>query len=633
MPLLADSKEDLLNRIIGLTSVNIRTDLYRARSPVELGNLGTVLRLLNAPTIDELENHNDDRRNNRITQRVRSVRLVSKTLPRGTDVQEINKAFRMHLTEHLFLQGLPGTWNNRDTTLNALNWRSYETDDAFILNNIIPSMSRAELLEQKENVNSRLTSIMVLNDYNCGAASNTYFSTLVENGMLEAMPEYVLPMTQHPNHRVKLFKVIGIPEILGVHDMFVCTTNTYNTQVLLQTLAAALPTICAAVPEEIKPLVELAKDNMLRQNPDIADNLKNWCYVYYADYIANIDEAKRAAAINTLITQMSSGALASVERRIANVNDTINNYYAALRDSYRMLEVAQMEHLRLITGSGTEKIEELKNFLIASSNTYTNYDVRNDGAGNIKLSLLVNTPLLYWDEAQYKMLRESTRENRVTALGSAHKQYFDDILLNKSIILNMESGVSLNLSVANPSVMYADIADRQILLDDRKGMSNPHHRYHHCFGNNKTPIYNAIKEQDYITLLCQAAAAVAGINISDGTVMSKFFDTDRDLSELRDAKILTVAATKERISPREYFQRIKTVGNKSITEWLAVQNATPTTPTETAPIELPIEDQGEFAVPTAVPTAVTHQDIADAVTQAMEFEDEFEDTENNGDPF
>ena len=614
MPLLATSKEDLLSRIIGLTSVNIRTDLYRARSPVELGDLHTVLRLLNAFTIAELENYNDNDRNNRITQRIRSVRLVSKTLPRGTDIQEINRAFRMHLTEHLFLQGLPGGWINRGGALSAANWRDYENDNSFILNNIAPSMSRDELLAQKERINSRLTSIMVLNDYNCGAASNTYFSTLVENGMLAAMPEYVLPMTQHPNHRVKLYKVIGIPEILGVHDMFVCVTITYNSQVLLQTLAAALPTVCEAVTEEIKPLVELAKDNMLRQDPDIIDNIRNWCYAHYADYITNIEETRRTAAINTLITQMSSGAVESVEQRIETVNNTINTYYSALQDSYKMLEAAQIEHLKLITGSGTEKVEEFKNFLIASSNTYTNYEVRNGGDGNIRFSLLVNTPLLYWDEAQYKMLRESTRENRVTSLDSAHKQYFDDILLNKAIILNMESGVSFNLSVANPSVTYADITDRQILFNDRKGMSNPHHKYHNCFGNNRTPIHSAIREQDYVTLICQAAAAVAGINISDGTVMGKFFDTGRDLSELRDAKILTVAATKERISPREYFRRIKTVGNKSITEWLAVQSATLTAPTETTPTPQP-------------------QDIADAVTQAMEDIDEFEDTENNGDPF
>lgn len=590
MPLLASNKEDLLSRIIGLTSVNVRTDLYRARSPVELGDLHTVLRLLNAFTIDELENYNDNDRNNRITQRIRSVRFVSRTLPRGTDIQEINKAFRGLLVDHLFIHGIPGSWNNRDTTLGLTNWRDYENDNSFILNNIVPSLTRNELFAQKERVNSRLTSTMVLNDYNCGAASNTYFSTLVENGMLEAMPEYVLPMTQHPNHRVKLYKVIAIPEILGIHDMFVCTTNTYNSQVLLQTLAAALPTVCEAVTEEIKPLVELAKDNMLRKDPNIIDNLKNWCYAHYADYIINIEETRRTAAINTLITQMSSGAIESVEQRIESVSNTINTYYSALQDSYKMLEAAQIEHLKLITGSGTEKVEEFKNFLIASSNTYTNYEVRNNGNGNIKFSLLVNTPLLYWDEAQYKMLRESTRENRVTSLDSAHKQYFDDILLNKSIILNMESGVSFNLSVANPSVTYADVADRVILYNDRRGMSNPHHRYHNCFGNNRMPIHNAIREQDYVTLICQAAAAVAGINMSDGTVMSKFFDTGRDLHELRDAKILTIASTKERISPREYFQRIKTVGNKSITEWLAVQNATLTTPAETTPQPIELED-------------------------------------------
>jgi len=628
MPLLASSKEDLLNRIIGLTSLNIRTDLYRARSPVDFGDLNTILHLLNAPTINELENYSDDRRNNSIPQRIRSIRLVSRTLPRGTDVQELNKFFRNFLLENLFMYGLPCSWIHRSTR-NNMNFAQYKDDESFELNSIVPGMSREAMLEEKARPNSRLASITVLNDYNCGAASNTYFSTLVENGMLEAMPEYILPMTQHPNHRVKLYKVIAIPEILGIHDMFVCTTNTYNSQVLLQTLAAALPTICEAVQEEIKPLIEVAKDNMLRQVPNTSNNMRDWCYEHYGDYLETIEETRRTAAINTLITQMSSGALANIEQKIANVNDIINDYYSALRDSYKLLEVAQIEHLKLITGSGTEKIEEFKNFLIASSNTYTNYEVRNDGDGNIRFSLLVNTPLLYWDEAQYKMLRESTRDNRVTLLGSAHKQYFDDILLNKAIILNMESGVSFNLSVTNPGVSYADIADRQISTNDRKGMSNPHHRYHQCFGNNKMPIHNAIREQDYVTLICQAAAAVAGINISDGTVMGKFFDTGRDLSELKYAKILTVVATKERISPNEYFQRIKTVGNKSITEWLAVQSATLTTPVGTIPTELPIEDQGEFTMPTAVP----HQDIADAVTQAMEFIDEFEDTENNGDPF
>ena len=224
----------------------------------------------------------------------------------------------------------------------------------------------------------------------------------------------------------------------------------------------------------------------------------------------------------------------------------IRQEYARIDQIYARLRELQAQYVLKLTEDASAAEEQLKTFLMSSRNhfRYIEYNTRRK-----QLSFVYETALIYFDQNAYDIYARSTRPNMVTNAEPAIKSLLDDIFVTRMIKMHFVSGVQLDMETGN--IRYLDpYATPDTVVD---GLSNPHHKHFNCFGDNVSPLRQAVRNKDYVSAILQAESAIAGINIADATVFRKFVEDD--LPYFTTIPCLEVAATGERITIEEYIRR------------------------------------------------------------------------------
>jgi len=266
---------------------------------------------------------------------------------------------------------------------------------------------------------------------------------------------------------------------------------------------------------------------------------------YYKNYDEQRKQTERKTAIAELGKHMTQSRDDEFKRRMSQIETTIGQYLSEISTLNEDLNRVKGEYLLYTLENNNEKIKELETFFetCGSKLEYLHYS-------NNRLYFVYNTSLMYYEPELLNRYFESTRDNCVTTADPDIKQLLKEIFIDKKYTVLIESGAYLDIN--NARVMFFNPTD-VIPMDELNGIANPHHKYYNCWGDNAPNITEAMINKDYITAISTVFAAMAGINISDTAVLSKFVQDE--LQRYNVIPFLKNTETGETITVDEYKRR------------------------------------------------------------------------------
>lgn len=411
----------------------------------------------------------------------------------------------------------------------------------------------SELLSELESMTYDLN-IVVINTINNKEVGDAFYEYLKQTGAT-LLEQYTMVLTQSPYHRTQLVydtETYTDGRVLNTYYLF---TNKMN-DIAIARLAGC---ICAHM------------DLFGESTRDIANALIQGKQTHYETIIASIAEALinetfRAQLAETLTQAGTYGRQRIVNRlqhQIDSKQNQVNSYLRTLQEYYDSIRELRERLLGAQHTAGNE--DEFSEFLIANVDNITYAKLV---AGY--LYMRYRTPLLYWDEDVFKILRESSNSNPLHTTATAKQQLIDDIFSTRKVVLWFDS--SFRYSLVSPGFERRILENEFNDVPTAKGLPNPHHYYFNCWGDNEPRIIAAQDKGDNIIALAQIFAAIAGINLSDNIVLDKFI---RNMwSDFKHVKCLELKETNEFISIEEYYARYR-----------EAQTTTPTQPHPEFPFE------------------------------------------------
>lgn len=396
---------------------------------------------------------------------------------------------------------------------------------------------------------SYILNIIVINTINNKEVGDGLYEYLKEAGATP-LDNYTTVLTQSPYHRTQLLYEDKTDAAGNGIKNYYLFTNKMN-DIAIARLAGC---ICAHM------------DLFGESTGNIATALIQGKQAHYETIIASIAEELINETFRTQLAETLTQAGAYGRRRIVgrlqnqidNIQNQVNRYLHEIKERYE--SIRELRERLLGAQHTTSSEDEFSAFLTANVDNIT-YARLVDGY----LYMRYRTPLLYWDEDVFKILRESSNSNPLHTTATAKQQLIDDIFSTRRVVLWFDSSFRYNLTSTG--------FERRILENEfndvpaAKGLPNPHHYYYNCWGDNEPMIINAQNKGDNVIAFAQIFAAIAGINLSDNIVLDKFI---RDMwSAFKHVKCLELKETNEFISIEEYYARYR--------------EAQTTTPTQTQP--------------------------------------------------
>lgn len=344
-------------------------------------------------------------------------------------------------------------------------------------------------------------------------------------------------VTTTPNHKVRIYKKL----LRNERTLYVVLNNLDTPEVVFK-IATAILLDTNKFGETTVALAEgyLAGDG---------DKVNAVMTQYYAEY----NNTKQERALNAAINNLAAALTQSREREYTDKIDTaqheLDNLYDLIVSYTKALNDRKAEYLLYKLTDEDTKIADLKQFLNASKDklTYVNYT-----AGT--LTLVYTTPLLYFESQSMQRYFDSNRANTVNNAPADVQQLLKDVFINNTHTLMMQSGVSLNLTRPRVSFINPLEVSNAMSVSELHGLYNPHHYYYNCWGDNQSLIIRALTNHDYITAILQAFAAIAGINVVDTAVLTRF--VEHEIPEFRNTPCIRVNDTAEIITFTEYSRRL-----------------------------------------------------------------------------
>ena len=381
-------------------------------------------------------------------------------------------------------------------------------------------------------------SLTIFNSVNNSQAATMFTERLLREERLQQLN--VRPViTLNVNHSIKMFTDNA--------GRYFVISNQYTHELMFK-LSAVMLNAYTPFDEEYRSALAQAYLS------GAADNVINAIGNRYADIARLRQETRMVQAIENLTLNLDSGELQRIEDSIRDEEVAIRQEYARIDQMYTRLKELQAQYVLKLTEDASAAEEQLKTFLMSSRNhfRYIEYHARRK-----LLNFVYETALIYFDQNAYDIYARSTRPNMVTNAIPAIKSLLDDIFVTRMIKMHFVSGVQLNMETGD--IQYLDpYATPDTVVD---GLSNPHHKHFNCFGDNVSPLRQAVRNKDYVSAILQAESAIAGINIADATVFRKF--VEEDLTHAIDIPCLEVAATGERMTIDEYIRRYNDAPNQT----------------------------------------------------------------------
>lgn len=227
-----------------------------------------------------------------------------------------------------------------------------------------------------------------------------------------------------------------------------------------------------------------------------------------------LNKIKRKKMIREFSDSYSSVMTAPIEKNATEIADNIKIAEENIARLYAQKRDYDMK-LFYYKNKGSDEFIE---FISGCSN------VISATADNRRSMLIfdVLTYMTYWDDDDYKTIRESDRRFN-NDLYNYQKQLLDDIFMNRSIRLRIEQKFAFSLDECR--VFYNDsVKFRRENGEGFSGMRNPHITRYSCFGTHESVICKLISQANIIQAYNQAVAACSGLTWTDGTVVGEFFE-------------------------------------------------------------------------------------------------------------
>lgn len=270
---------------------------------------------------------------------------------------------------------------------------------------------------------------------------------------------------------------------------------------------------------------------------------------YFAEFNAHAQERAINNAINNMATALTQGRDNEYLRKIERAQTALDNLYTNIQEHAKILNEYKAEYLMYKLTDENSKVNELTQFLMSTKNNLAHIKFSNN-----RLDLVYSTPLLYWESEMVRRYFESSRNNVMNTAPEHVQHLLKDLFINNTHTLLIQSGATLDLARGTINFLNPTAVLNVMTLGELNGMFNPHHYYYNCWGDNQSLISRALVDHDYVTAILQTFAAIAGINMTDTAVITRFIE--RELNEFNSTKCIKVNETGEIIAPAEYYRRL-----------------------------------------------------------------------------
>lgn len=258
------------------------------------------------------------------------------------------------------------------------------------------------------------------------------------------------------------------------------------------------------------------------------------CDAYAEDARVFLEAAKRERDLEIVCESLKQKQKQRLENQITDFRNQIERYNENIRQTSLLKREAE-KNLLYFEHTYKETDEFCQLILTAKNIDKVYID------GNY-INITVTQPLMFWEDEQYEDNKNgSTYRNA----DKWKRDLLDKIFEDKEIELILHQTFCFHTSEARVETNQGYVGT--------KGIPNPHHFYFNCWGDNKSPIQEAIAEGDYATALNQAIAATAAFNLGDGTVWGKFIQVE--LRDMQETECLKIKETGEIISIKEFRKR------------------------------------------------------------------------------
>lgn len=381
---------------------------------------------------------------------------------------------------------------------------------------------------------SRTHCVLTFNTSTNAAASEALQNFLSTNENYTELNARAL-VTTTPNHKIRIYKHTAAERV-----RYVVLNNLDTPEVVFK--------IATAILLDLNPFGEftatLASGYLIGDGDGVSEALQQ----YFAAYNANRQERAIRNALNNLTASLTQVQEQTYTRKIERAQQDLDNLYSQIREYTEILNTHKAEYLLYKLTDDNAKLQDLTRLLESSKDKLAYIECANN-----RLALVYTTPLLYWEPQIAQRYFDSTRQNIMNSATPAVQQLLKDIFINGTHTLMIQSGVEFDLQrkdvyFTNPNGLLGIRSTSEL-----NGMFNPHHYYYNCWGDNKSLIVRALNDHDYVTAVLQAFAAIAGINVSDTAVITKF--VEREIDEFRNTPCIKVNETAEIITCSEYIRR------------------------------------------------------------------------------
>lgn len=258
--------------------------------------------------------------------------------------------------------------------------------------------------------------------------------------------------------------------------------------------------------------------------------------------------------VESIMRDASSGRIRELEGDLGMINNRLESLYRDID----ALRCKKEETNALIfglkyrgAGENNEQAVELSEFLISNKSVEV-LDINNDC-----IDLLIKTPLMFFDEEMAEAVIENTNSYIYQGTGT----YFtreEKRLLAGAIFVEQELGVNMcaqiRYKVSSPSGLQA------VRMDNRSAiygyMQNPHLFYYDCFGDYSRKIRELLDKGDVVSAINQSIPSVGTLNMSDSTVMARFF-ADLFSSEQMEKQRCIVLPNGDSVRPEVAIKYLK----------------------------------------------------------------------------
>lgn len=313
--------------------------------------------------------------------------------------------------------------------------------------------------------------------------------------------DYGTLLTTTPYHKVALYK-------RKESDEYYLISSDYTSKVL-EHFAAAVMHHKNQLHPEINALVTTVFDS----TPDKYIDMMTSFFSPYLSYMRRVQKFEVLLNVDkTFDTIFIDQAQALIRR----CRGTIQDYEQRLQHAYKDLDRVNM---RLLSASAVENpFKEFTEYLMQ----YCEEEIVSALlTSSSDLVLNITKPLLYWDDKEYMMLKDSKRTNCYNDAPKYIQELLDDIFIHKTVTLIFEQAFALSLNALGTGDSRDMIRAYQT-NDKTLGIPNPHLNAFNCWGNNLSIICNLLQEQKFIEAYTTIGSVIAALNIMDITVFSSF---------------------------------------------------------------------------------------------------------------